>query len=323
MRIEITALLLLQLLSTSSIADPTSSAPAPPPGMVLVPAGVLHRGTSIGPVDQRPAHAVAVAPFFMHDTLVTVAAFANYVDISGAVTSAERAGFGKTATLGMQDWQWAEVEGATWRAPFGPAHVDDMPQRDDDPVTMVSFNDAAAYCAFYNLRLPTEIEWEYAMRAGSTARFPWGKSERDNDNAVRFNHWEGEHHDDNPAVDGFIYRSPVKAYPPNAFGLYDAVGNLWQWTADWYAPDTYARVAAAGTSADVVIAGDVAQARVPTAGTTKVARGGSWWCSANTCHGYGLVTRGKTVPQAAFSNNGFRCVQSITATPLTSTPPPR
>lgn len=310
MHVTITLLLLLS----------TPSAPVAPPGMVLVPAGVLHRGNAIGPVDQRPAHAVAVAPFFMHETLVTVSAFRNYVDVSSAVTSAERAGFGKTATLGMQDWQWAEVAGATWQAPFGPEHVDDLPQRDDDPVTMVSFNDAAAFCAFYGLRLPTEIEWEYAMRAGSTARFPWGRSERSDDNTTRFNHWEGEHHDDNPALDGFVYRSPVKAYPPNAFGLYDAVGNLWQWTADWYAPDTYERVAAASTSADVVIAGDVAQARVPTSGTTKVARGGSWWCSANTCHGYGLVTRGKTAPQAAFSNNGFRCVQSVPVAPVSSTP---
>ncbi len=272
--------------------------------MVQVPGGVLVRGSDVGPADQRPRHAIRVAPFAMQATLVTVAAFRDYVDVSGAVTSAERAGFGKTAFVGMKDWEWRELPGASWRAPFGPT----LPQRDDDPVTMVSWNDAHAYCAFYGLRLPTEIEWEYAMRAGATTRFPWGREERGADGAARFNHWEGAHHDDNPAVDGYVYRSPVRAYPPNAFGLYDAVGNLWQWTADAYAVDTYAAVAAGAV--DGVVAHDVAERAVPTGGALKVARGGSWWCSANTCHGYGLVTRGKTAPQAAFSNNGFRCVRS-------------
>jgi formylglycine-generating enzyme required for sulfatase activity len=87
----------------------------------------------------------------------------------------------------------------------------------------------------------------------------------------------------------------VRAFPPNAWGIYDPVGNVWQWTADVYAPDAYAR-AARGQSP-------------PEVGDEHVLRGGSWWCGVCTCEGMGLFYRGKARHNAAYNNNGFRCVR--------------
>src|SRR4030095_10951645 len=170
--------------------------------------------------------------------------------------------------------------------------------RDDAPVVMVSWFDAVAYCAHRDARLPTEAEWEDAMRAGASSRFPWGE-EPTRDNKLGLNFWQGVSHRANLREDGFVYVSPVRAFLPNAWGLYDPVGHVWQWVLDVYAPDTYARTAAAG---------EAANPRGPSTGTMRVLRGGSWWCGTCTCEGYGLYYRGKSDPHAAFNNNGFRCV---------------
>jgi formylglycine-generating enzyme required for sulfatase activity len=162
----------------------------------------------------------------------------------------------------------------------------------------VSYPDAVAFGAHRGARLPTEAVWEYAMRAGRTgARFPWGdEPERDGKLAVNF--WQGTSHHENLRTDGFVYVSPVRAFPPNAWGVHDPAGNVWQWTADWYAPDAYAR---AGR--------DALDPKGPREGTERVLRGGSWWCGVCTCAAYGLFYRGKANPEAAFDNNGFRCAR--------------
>jgi len=285
------------MLATALAVSLLHVAPTTPPGMVLIPAGTFVRGRSTGPSDQRPVHTVSVSSFFFDETLVTVAAFRRFVDETGHRTSAERLGFGKTALLGDNDWAWREVKGLSWRAPFGDA----LAMQDDHPVTLVSWLDADAYCRHLNKRLPTEAEWEYAMRAGAQGRFPWGGRVGDDFAHTRMNIWEGATHKENPARDGFVYVSPVRAFPPNAWGLFDAVGNVWQWTADWYARDAYEQAARAA------IDGVVVAPRGPATGRFKVARGGSWWCSSGTCSGFGLIARGKTAPDAPFANNGFRC----------------
>jgi formylglycine-generating enzyme required for sulfatase activity len=136
------------------------------------------------------------------------------------------------------------------------------------------------------------------MRAGAPpgARYPWGDSPA-RDGRLALNYWQGVSHHQNDRTDGYVYVSPVRAYPPNAWGIYDPVGNVWQWTADYYAPDTYARAA------------DAHDARPPATGTKRVLRGGSWWCGACTCEGFGLFYRGKADPRAPFDNNGFRCAR--------------
>jgi formylglycine-generating enzyme required for sulfatase activity len=270
--------------------------------MVRLLAGSFRRGRAHGGrPDESPAHVVAVGAFSIDRTLVTRAAFARFVAATGYRTSAEQAGFGVAAAEGMDDWAWARVPRGSWRAPFREQDADTAAfLRDDAPVVMVSWFDAVAHCAYRQARLPTEAEWEYAMRAGtSDARFPWG-DDPGRGGAPGLNFWQGETHHQNLRDDGFVYVSPVRAFAPNAWGLYDPAGNVWQWVADWYAADTYARAAATP---------EVVGPRGPETGRQRVLRGGSWWCSATTCHGYGLHYRGKADPQAAFNNNGFRCAR--------------
>lgn len=165
---------------------------------------------------------------------------------------------------------------------------------------MVSWLDADAYCRHIGKRLPTEAEWEHAMRAGSRARFPWGDAPELPGGGLGLNFWQGTSHRQNLRLDGWVYVSPVRAFPPNAWGIHDPVGNVWQWTADWYAPDAYAQAARDGVVRDP---------RGPASGAKRVLRGGSWWCGTCTCEGYGLTYRGKAAPDAPFNNNGFRCAR--------------
>lgn len=273
--------------------------PVPEPdadGMVELAAGELVMGRDRSPnLDERPAHRVRLSAFRMDSTLVTMAAFRTWVEATGATTSAERLGYGMVAVAGMGAYEWHEVPGASWRQPFGPARPELVPA-DDHPVTGVAWVDADAYCRAHGKRLPTEAQWEYAMRAGSSARYPWGDSPvRDGRYGINF--WQGIDHTDADPRDGWLYTSPVRAFPPNAWGLYDPVGNVWQFTADWYAADTFA------TTPDGAL-----DPTGPPSGWARVARGGSWWCSASTCSAYGLFERGKQHPLAPYPNNGFRCV---------------
>ncbi|MBX7096532.1 MAG: formylglycine-generating enzyme family protein [Myxococcaceae bacterium] len=277
-----------------------SAAPPPPPGMVLIPGGSFTRGRAASRhPDETPVHRVTVSPFFLDETLVTVARFRRFVDETHHRTSAEVLGHGMTAVEGMADWEWEQCAGASWRAPWGEARAKDIPLHEDWPVVMVSWNDADAFCRHQGQRLPTEAEWEYAMRAGATTRYPWGESPQRPDGGYGLNFWQGDSHAHNTRADGYLYLSPVKAFAPNAFGVFDPVGNVWQWVQDWYASDTYARSAPSAVDP-----------HGPSTGDVKVSRGGSWWCSKGTCSGFGLVARGKSLPDAPYANNGFRCALS-------------
>jgi formylglycine-generating enzyme len=269
--------------------------------MIEVSAGTFQRGhAGSDRPDELPVHTVQVHAFRIERTLVTRAAFARFVEATGYVTTAERAGYGIGSHEGMDDWAWERMPHASWRKPFETLDADTraflVPE---SPVVMVSWDDAEAYCAHAGLRLPTEAEWEYAMRAGGPpgSRFPWGEAP-ERDGGIALNFWQGASHHANDRRDGFVYVSPVRAFPPNAWGIYDAVGNVWQWTADYYAADTYARSSPRAVDP-----------RGPASGTARVLRGGSWWCGPSTCEGDGLHYRGKASPEAAFSNNGFRCAR--------------
>ncbi len=262
--------------------------------MASLPAGDFTQGRDDGERnDERPAHLVHVAAFSIERTLVTREAFARFVEQTGYVTTADRLGFGMASREGMDDWAWERVPHASFRAPF----IADTPGSEaflavSAPAVMVSHEDAVAYCTHLGMRLPTESEWEYAMRGGSTGtRYPWGPSPL-REGKLGLNYWQGESHHKNDLEDGFLYVSPVRAFPPNAWGLYDPVGNVWQWTADVYDPLAYAKTHAGVNQ---------------TAGGQRVLRGGSWWCGACTCEGNGLFYRGHAEPKAVFNNNGFRC----------------
>jgi len=294
--------LVAAVVPASGPAHADVSVDLPAVAEVAVPAGEFTRGSpSPSRLDVGPPHRVRLRAFHIDATLVTRGDFARFVASTGFVTTAEKLGFGMVAWDGLADWEWRAVDGASWRNPIPPGTPGgDAFLREDAPVVLVSHEDASAYCHAAHKRLPTEAEWEYAMRAGGTSRFPWGDSPETDDGSYRLNFFQGTSHRKNLALDGYLYVSPVRVFAPNAWGIYDPVGNVWQWTADRYAEDTYARAAAMGTVVDP---------RGPSSGDRYVLRGGSWWCGVCTCEGYGLVYRGKADAKAPFNNNGFRCAR--------------
>ncbi|HEV7402034.1 MAG TPA: SUMF1/EgtB/PvdO family nonheme iron enzyme [Chthoniobacteraceae bacterium] len=262
------------LLAASAVAAPSEGGPN---GHVLVtvPAGRYSLGEKGHPLN--PEHAAELKAYRIADTETTHAQFARFVKETGYRTDAERRGFGKVFREGMPDWRWIDDPGASWRAPFGGKGPKPRP---DEPVTQISGEDARAYCRWLGARLPTCDEWEAAARAGSRERWPWGAAFV----AGRANIWNGESHLREAAGDGFTYTAPVRSFPPNAWGLYDVIGNVFEYCAD-LPPPLHGKE-------DSLIAG----------------RGGSWWCSAKTCSSFNLVDIGQMDRHGSLANQGFRVV---------------
>jgi len=253
---------------------------------------------------ETPVHRVRLRPFHIDETAVTNAAFAAFVDASGHVTDAER--FGSSAVfvhavaaerrdvLGQAPgapW-WLEVAGADWRHPEG--RRSDVGAQPDHPVVHVSWRDASAYARWAGKRLPTEAEWEYAARGGlRSRRFPWG-DELTPGGQWECNIWQGSFPDHNTREDGYLTTAPVRAYRPNGHGLWNAAGNVWEWCADWFASDWYAR-----SPRD--------DPQGPAEGSRRVMRGGSYLCHDSYCHRYRVAARSANTPDSSSANAGFRC----------------
>jgi formylglycine-generating enzyme required for sulfatase activity len=245
-------------------------------------------GTDAGLPPEAPAHRVNLAPFSLDRHEVTVARFAAFVAATGYSTEAERAGW--SGVFDPARGEWRAVRGAAWDRPEGPGSAPDP----EEPVTQVSWNDAAAFCRFAGGRLPTEAEFEYAARGGLAGRrFAWG-DELQPGGVYLANWWQGEFPRLDRGEDGFSGRAPVGRYPPNPYGLFDLVGNVWEWCSDWFDPDYYA-------------ASPERQPRGPRDGVRRVIRGGSWLCSAEACSGVRVAARSSATPASGLNNLGFRC----------------
>ena len=252
-----------------------------------------------GPVRRFRLDGFAIAPH-----TVTNADFARFAESTGYFTEAERfrwsfvfAGllpddFPPTRGVVNAEW-WRQVEGAWWRRPEGPHS--NLEGRDDHPVVHVSWNDAGAYCEWAGARLPTEAEWEYAARGGREgAVYPWG-DELEPGGEHRMNVWQGEFPARNSNEDGFYGTCPVGTYAPNGYGLYNTTGNVWEWTADWFSPDSHAKDREKNPQG-------------PSRGTHRVSRGGSYLCHASYCRRYRVAARNALTPDSSSGNVGFRCV---------------
>ena len=204
-------------------------------------------------------------------------------------------------------WRW--VPGADWQHPLGPRSRLGA-DHGNHPVVHISWDDAVAYCKWAGKRLPTEAEWEFACRGGEESkRFIWG-DDPPSDTNIRANLWQGAFPYEAKPADGYILAAPVKSFPPNRYGLYDIIGNVWEWCADWYREDYYATLAAqGGVSANPqgpAESFDPAEPHMP----KRVNRGGSFLCNAQYCASYRPSARMKTAPDTGQIHLGFRAVLS-------------
>jgi formylglycine-generating enzyme len=270
------------LLLAAGMSAPVQEKGANQHLLIVVPAGEYQVGAKgFAP---NPLRKIKLEAFAIAETETTNAQFAAFVKATSYRTSAEKRGFGLVTREGMADWAWESVKGANWQFPFGPNGVKavDLPAH---PVTQISGADAEAYCVWAGYRLPTLNEWEVAARAGANTIYPWG----DQFQAKKANIWNGASHRKNQLLDGHLYTSPVKSFPANAWGLYDVVGNVFEYCSG-LPPTLLTRKG----QEKRLISG----------------RGGSWWCSAGTCSYYNLRDIGTMDKQGSLANQGFRVVKS-------------
>lgn len=310
----------------------TAPAPGPAPeGMVWVPGGTFRMGCDNCEMpDSAPVHLVTVDGFWMDRTPITNAQFEKFVKATGYKTVAERKPDQKdfpgakaemlvpgcaVFTPPAQDiplnnpyaW-WRYVPGANWKNPEGPGSS--IKGREDHPVVHIAWTDADAYAKWAGKRLPTEAEFEFAARGGlDSKRYSWGDELRPGGKWMS-NIYQGRFPSKNTGEDGYTATSPVTAFPPNNFGLYDMAGNVWQWCSDWYRPDYFQKLASQGVVKNPKGPADSFDPQEP--GVPKrVQKSGSFLCSDQYCMRYLVGSRGKGAIDSGASNVGFRTVKSV------------
>jgi sulfatase modifying factor 1 len=209
----------------------------------------------------------------------------------------------------ISNW-WGWKPGASWRHPEGQGSA--VAARLDHPVVQIAFEDAETYARWAGKELPTEAEWEFAARGGlERAEFVWGDAFTPGGRPMA-NTWQGEFPWQNLCSDGFERTSPVGAFPPNGYGLYDMAGNVWEWTTDWFSsrhpvdPSSPCCLPANPRGGPVEASYDRAQPhiRIP----RKVLKGGSFLCAPNSCRRYRPAARHAQMVDSGMSHIGFRCV---------------
>jgi formylglycine-generating enzyme required for sulfatase activity len=300
--------------------------------MIFIPGGTFRMGSDRHYREEAPVHRVAVDGFRIDRTPVTNRQFRAFAAATGYVTFAEippdpkdypgaLPQMLKAASLvfappdhpvDLRDWGewWTFKRGADWRHPEGPGSS--LRGLDDHPVVHVAYRDAEAYAAWAGKELPTEAEWEFAARGGlDGAEFAWG-DELTPGGRWMANTWQGAFPHQNLAADGYARTSPVGAFPPNGYGLHDMIGNVWEWTADWYAPRHEADAPKAcciprnprGGPEEASYDPGQPQIRIP----RKVIKGGSHLCAPNYCRRYRPAARHAHPIDTSTSHIGFRCV---------------
>ena len=253
-----------------------------------------------GPIRKRQ-----VSPFNMDKFTVSNKQFKAFVQKTGYVTEAEEIGwsfvfagllpddFEETRGVQAAPW-WRQVFQADWKSPEGIHST--IETRLEHPVVHISWNDATAYAQWVGRRLPTEAEWEFAAHGGlDSSIFPWG-DELQPDGEHQMNVWQGSFPDNNLIEDGWYGTAPGGTYPPNAYGIGEMTGNVWEWCQDWFT-----------TEHDETVENPSG----PTVGETKVIKGGSYLCHDSYCNRYRIAARSSTTPVSAMGHLGFRTVKDL------------
>jgi formylglycine-generating enzyme len=317
-------------LDIAPTADPTTDAQRRAE-MVWIPGRKYLMGSDSHYKEERPAHAVIVDGFWIDRDPVSNARFAEFVAATGHVTLAEippaaadypgaipallRAGslvFAKTkGPVSMRDnaawWRW--IFGADWRHPQGPGSS--IETLEEHPVVHIAYRDAEAFAAWARKSLPTEAEWELAARGGlEGAQYAWG-NELTPGGQLMANYWQGRFPYENLRLDGWEGTSPIGYFPPNGYGLHDMVGNVWEWTSDWYAERHVTPLKSCCVPRNPHGGAEVQSfdpflpaIRIP----RKVIKGGSYLCAASYCQRYRPAARHPQPIDTSTSHVGFRCV---------------
>jgi formylglycine-generating enzyme required for sulfatase activity len=252
---------------------------------------------------EEPLRTRRVKAFEMDVCAVSNQRFKIFVDETGYKTDAERYGnsfvfvdllppdAAPTQSVAAAPW-WRVVDGANWREPMGPGSSASC--IDNHPVVHVSWNDAQTFAKWAGGRLPTEIEWEHAARGGlGDVRFPWGNQEPNDIDYFPCNIWQGEFPKSNLGKDGYLGTAPVDAFEPNGYGLYNMVGNTWEYTSQVF------KVKSLKKSVKNLHADKVG---------FKLSKGGSFLCHSSYCYRYRIAARTGTSADSSTSHQSFRLV---------------
>lgn len=302
--------------------------------MIGLPGGEFAMGSDRFYPEEAPVRRVRVDPFWIDETPITNAEFATFVEATGYITLAEippnpkdypgldpalaQAG---SAVFEMTPWPldtgvpswWDFRVGASWRAPTGPGSS--IEGLEDHPVVHIAHVDAQAYATWARKVLPTEAEWEFAARGGlDGADYAWG-DELSPGGAMLANYWQGAFPAVNEMTDGYLRTSPVKTYEPNGYGLFDMIGNVWEWTEDWFSgpgqtskakrPCCVPANPRGGSRGGSILEDD------PLRTPRKVLKGGSHLCAENYCQRYRPAARYPQPIDTTTGHVGFRCVVRV------------
>jgi formylglycine-generating enzyme len=290
--------------------------------LVELGGGAFRMGSQQFYPDEGPVHDEHVEPFAIEQHSVTNAQFSEFVSDTGYVTVAERpldqalfpdlspeelepGSLAFAATPGPVDlsnwrqwWYWSV--GADWRHPFGPESS--IEEESQHPVVQVAYADAEAYANWAGRRLPSEAEWEYAARAGSTSTYTWGEEVRPSGQLMA-NTWQGRFPYQNTGAHGWVGTSPVGSFPPNGYGLVDMIGNVWEWTTTTYQARHDVTSPCCGPSHVI--------AEPPGQPVRKALKGGSHLCAPEYCLRYRPAARSPQSLDTSTTHIGFRCVVSL------------
>jgi formylglycine-generating enzyme len=320
-------------VSTTARSPNLSGAPGRPPAknMIWIPGDTFLMGSNDHYEEEAPAHLVQVNGFWIDRYLVSNSQFQKFVKETRYITLAERPANPEDYPGAQPDllqpssivftkpsrpvdkqnhynW-WTYIPGASWRHPEGPGSS--IKGREKHPVVHIAFEDAWAYAQWIGKDLPSEAEWELAARGGlEAAEFAWG-SELHPQGRMMANTWQGEFPVENTRQDGYERTSPVGVFPANGYGLYDMIGNVWEWTTDWYQEHRQIKKSSCckvvnPRGGELTGSYDPRQPEIKI--PRKVTKGGSFLCAPSYCRRYRPAARMAQPIDTSTCHLGFRCI---------------